>query len=107
MHTVDLLTVGRGEEVVASAIAYLEPLGFRVLGTTSDDEARAILHREQVRLLVIGGGVEADSRNALTAEATQRGTTVVQAQRAGRDLEQYLGEEIVPILEGAASHRVD
>lgn len=61
-------------------------------------EALDILDREQVRPLVLGGGVETESRNTLTAGADERGTTVVAAKRAGRGVEQYLAEEIVPLL---------
>ncbi|MBC7302958.1 MAG: hypothetical protein H5T78_18675 [Nocardia sp.] len=100
MYTVDLLAVGRGREVVDAAISYVGGLGFRVLGSTVDEEALSVLGRERVRLLVIGGGVEAESRTLLTAAATQRGTTVVQAERAGRGVEQYLAEEVVPVLSG-------
>ncbi|MEU5404891.1 hypothetical protein [Nocardia asteroides] len=98
MYTVDLLAVGRGQHVVDAAVNYVDHLGYRVLGTTTDDQARAILERETVRLLVLGGGVEPDSRTALTAWATAQGTTVIQAERRGRDIEQYLAEEVVPVL---------
>ncbi|MGW6425783.1 hypothetical protein ACWF82_24185 [Nocardia sp. NPDC055053] len=98
MHTVDLLVVGRGQSVVDTSTAYIDGLGFRALGTTLDEEALGILDREQVRLLVIGGGVEADSRKTLAARADERGTTIVAAERAGRGVEQYLAEEIVPVL---------
>ncbi|WP_194827096.1 hypothetical protein [Nocardia sp. XZ_19_231] len=104
MYTVDLLAVGRGREVVDAALGYVGGLGFRVLGSTTDDEALAILDHEQVHLLVIGGGVESKSRKTLTARATERGTTVIHAQRAGRDVELYLAEEVVPILTETASH---
>lgn len=101
MYTVDLLAVGRGREVVDAALAYVGGLGFRVLGSTSDEETLAALGRERVRLLVIGGGVEAESRKSLTAAAEEHGATVVQAERAGRGIEQYLAEEVVPLLGGA------
>ncbi|MGW6623741.1 hypothetical protein ACWF99_21160 [Nocardia sp. NPDC055002] len=98
MYTVDLLTVGRGREVVDTALGYVGGLGYRVLGSTTDEEALAILERERVRLLVIGGGVEAESRKELTAAAQEHGATVIQAERAGRGIEQYLAEEVVPAL---------
>ncbi|GGN98949.1 hypothetical protein [Nocardia rhizosphaerihabitans] len=100
MHTVDLLVVGRGQNVVDTAIAYIDGLGYRILGTTLDEEALDILDREQVRFLVIGGGVETESRKRLTAKADERGTTAVAAKRAGRDVEQYLADEVVPALRG-------
>lgn len=100
MHTVDLLVIGRGQSVVDTAIAYIDGLGYRVLGTTLDEEALDILDREQVRFLVIGGGVETESRKTLTAKADERGTTAVAAKRAGRDVEQYLADEVVPALRG-------
>ncbi|MFD4458647.1 hypothetical protein [Nocardia sp. NPDC058480] len=100
MYTVDLLAVGRGREVVDAALGYVGGLGFRVLGSTADEEALAVLGRERVRLLVIGGGVEAESRKVLTAAAEAHGATVVQAERAGRGIEQYLAEEVVPVLGG-------
>ena len=98
MYTVDLLAVGRGREVIDAALGYVGELGFRVLGSTTDEEALAILGRERVRLLVIGGGVEPDSRKILTAAAEEQGATVVQAERAGRGIERYLAEEVVPKL---------
>ncbi|MFE6920317.1 hypothetical protein ACFVAV_04640 [Nocardia sp. NPDC057663] len=100
MHTVDLLVVGRGQSVVDTSITYIGDLGYRALGTTLDEEALDILDREQVRLLVIGGGVETESRKTLAAKADERETTVVAAERAGRGVEQYLAEEIVPVLRG-------
>ncbi|MFI5499983.1 hypothetical protein ACIA5E_13040 [Nocardia asteroides] len=98
MYTVDLLVVGRGQHVVDAALTYLDSVGVRALGTTTDDQARVVLEREAVRLLVLGGGIEPDSRTALTAAATAQGTTVIQAERRGRDVEQYLAEEVVPVL---------
>ncbi|MFD6400893.1 hypothetical protein [Nocardia sp. NPDC060249] len=98
MYTLDLLTVGRGRDVVDAALGYVGGLGYRALGSTTDEEALAILAREQVRLLVIGGGVEAESRQVLTAAAEGHGATVIQAERAGRGIEQYLAEEVVPML---------
>ncbi|MEV0549551.1 hypothetical protein OG308_02255 [Nocardia salmonicida] len=98
MYTVDLLAVGRGREVVDAALGYMGELGFRALGSTTDDEALAIIGRERVRVLVIGGGVEPDSRKVLTAAAEEHGATVIQAERAGRGIEQYLAEEVVPKL---------
>ncbi|PKV78960.1 hypothetical protein [Nocardia fluminea] len=98
MYTVDLLAVGRGPEVVEAALGFVGGLGYRVLGSTTDEEALSILGREQVRLLVIGGGVETESRKVLTTAAREHGATVIRAERRGRGIEQYLAEEVVPAL---------
>ncbi|MEV6657184.1 hypothetical protein [Nocardia fluminea] len=98
MYTIDLLAVGRGPEVVEAALEYVGGRGYRVLGSTTDEEALSILRRERVRLLVIGGGVETESRKVLTAAAQEHGTTVIQAERGGRGIEQYLAEEVLPAL---------
>ncbi|MFD5175388.1 hypothetical protein ACFWM1_06210 [Nocardia sp. NPDC058379] len=104
MYTVDLLIVGRSRRVVDTATAYLTTVDIHALGATEDDEALAILDRERVRMFVMGGGVESESRKILTAKAEERGTAIIAAKRAGREVEQYLAEEVVPLFRGQA-HR--
>ncbi|MEU7142194.1 hypothetical protein ABZ942_22295 [Nocardia sp. NPDC046473] len=94
----DILVIGRGPSVVESGIAQLRAQGFSAHGAIADDDALAALDAEPVDYLLIGGGVESDSRDLLIKKAEQHGVSVIEANRKGRDLETYLQEEVFPVL---------
>ncbi|MFI6042368.1 hypothetical protein ACIA8C_12085 [Nocardia sp. NPDC051321] len=94
----DILVIGRGPSVVESGIAQLRAQGFSAHGVLADEDAVAVLDTDPVDFLLIGGGVESDSRALLIKKAEQHGVSVIEANRKGRDLETYLQEEVFPVL---------
>ncbi|MFI6171531.1 hypothetical protein ACIBCN_32470 [Nocardia sp. NPDC051052] len=94
----DILVIGRGPSVVESGIAQLRAQGFSAHGVLADEDAVAVLDTDPVDFLLIGGGVESDSRALLLEKAEQHGVSVIEANRKGRDLETYLQEEVFPVL---------
>ncbi|MEV6556521.1 hypothetical protein AB0M22_12450 [Nocardia sp. NPDC051756] len=94
----DILVIGRGRNVVDSAIPQIQAQGFTAHGVIADEDALAVLDREPVGILLIGGGVERVSRDLLIQKAEQHGVAVIEARRNGRDLDTYLQEEVFPAL---------
>jgi aryl-alcohol dehydrogenase-like predicted oxidoreductase len=57
--------VGRHPEILHGALALADEAGHDARGTTVDDEALAWVRQQQVVALLIGGGVELESRETL------------------------------------------
>ncbi|MFD0365445.1 hypothetical protein ACFQZZ_28750 [Nocardia sp. GCM10030253] len=93
-----VLAIGRGLEVVNTAVAILQSHGYVAVGTTADDDALAELDTGEITHLIIGGGVEPDSREQLKKQAQAHGVTVHEAERNGRGIESYLEEVVIPSL---------
>ncbi|MFE7796814.1 hypothetical protein [Nocardia sp. NPDC057440] len=100
MTGLDILIIGRSRRTVDTATEQLRSLGFTAHGVIADDEAVTLLDAREVTTLLIGGGVQRESRALLKQRAQQRGVTVLEARRAGREIDVYLREEVVPLLRG-------
>ncbi|MEV0295781.1 hypothetical protein [Nocardia sp. NPDC050710] len=94
----DVLIIGRSKGAVDTAATRLHALGFTARGVTTDHEALAALDTERFGTLLIGGGVERNSRIPLKASAARHGVTVLEARRNGRDIDTYLREVVLPVL---------
>ncbi|WP_051182661.1 hypothetical protein [Nocardia vinacea] len=94
-----VLAIGRGPEIVDTATKLLRANGFAAVGTIADAEALRVLDTGEVTDLIIGGGVEPDSRAALKQKAADQHVTVHEAERAGRGIEEYLIDVVIPTLE--------
>lgn len=70
--------IGRSTDLLARALATAQELGHSAIGTVSDAEALAWISANQVRALVIGGGVEASSRQVLSAACNAAGVKVLE-----------------------------
>jgi hypothetical protein len=93
-----VLTIGRDQAVVDTAADTLRANGFDVVGTVADAAALAVLDTGEITNLIIGGGVEPDSRAALKERAAEYAVTVLEAQRGGRGIEEYVNDVVIPAL---------
>lgn len=100
-----VLVVGREERVVAAVVPVIGRHGVEAVGTTVDAEALAALDGGDVRLLVIGGGIGARSRDSLERRARAHGVDVVDTPLRDRDVGEYVDREIVPRLRVAGGGR--
>ncbi|WP_433600054.1 hypothetical protein ACQPXH_31550 [Nocardia sp. CA-135953] len=94
-----VLAIGRDRAVVDTATELLQANGYIAVGTIADAEALRVLDTGEITDLIIGGGVEADSRAALQRKAADRHVAVHEAKRGGRGIEDYLNEMVIPTLE--------
>ncbi|WP_327095099.1 hypothetical protein OIE68_34325 [Nocardia vinacea] len=94
-----VLAIGRGPEIVDTATKLLRANGFAAVGTIADAEALRVLDTGEITDLIIGGGVEPDSRAALKQKAADQHVTVHEAKRGGRGIEEYLNDVVIPTLE--------
>jgi len=69
--------IGRHPALLDTALDTARASGHAPVGTTSDAEATAWIEAGRIEALVIGGGVEPESRAALTAACTTSGVQVV------------------------------
>lgn len=93
-----ILIIGRGANTVNGAVARIGEYGFAAEGVTTDDAAADGLDTARFGVLLIGGGVERESRARLKEHAARCGVTVLEGRRNGRDIDSYLREEVVPFL---------
>ncbi|MFX0574099.1 hypothetical protein [Nocardia nepalensis] len=94
-----VLAVGRGQAVVDTAIELLRANGFAAVGTIADAEALRVLDTGEITNLIIGGGVEPNSRAALQQKAAAQQVVVHEAERGGRSIDEYLNDVVIPMLE--------
>lgn len=75
-----ILTVGRSPDILARVKALLESAGYSHIGALTDERAVALMAEEAPDALVIGGGVEQTSREALRAafHAARPGRPVIE-----------------------------
>lgn len=94
-----VLAIGRGQEVVDAATKLLRANGFAAIGAVADTDALQALDTGEITNLIIGGGVEPDSRATLKLKAAAQHVTVHEARRGGRGIAEYLNEVVIPTLE--------
>ncbi|WP_433728681.1 hypothetical protein ACQP0C_39620 [Nocardia sp. CA-129566] len=94
-----VLAIGRRRAVVDTAIKLLRANGFATEGFIADADALRALDTGEITNLIIGGGVEPNSRAALKQKAAARQVVVHEAQRGGRSIEEYLNDVVIPTLE--------
>lgn len=78
-----ILVVGRHPEVMHRVLALIASAGHVAVGALTDDEAMASLKGEPPDALVLGGGVEPDSKQALAAAFSEA--------RPGRPVIEHFG----------------
>src|SRR5699024_5341686 len=94
-----VLAVGRGQGVVDTVVAAMRARGIDGLGVSTDADAAAHLQAGSITAVVIGGGVEADSRETLKRHAATAGVLVViEEPLAGRASDRYVRQVILPRL---------
>ncbi|TWP50516.1 hypothetical protein FKR81_20305 [Lentzea tibetensis] len=98
-----VLVVGREGAVVAAVVAATRARGAGAVGATTDEAACEAMSAGDVAVLVIGAGVERESRDLLRRAAESGGTTVVETPLRGGDVDEYVVREIMPRLRTGSS----
>ncbi|MEV6429037.1 hypothetical protein [Nocardia sp. NPDC051463] len=93
-----VLAIGRDQDIVNTAVAIFQSHGYTAAGTIAADEALDALDTDEITHLIIGGGVEPDSRERLKKRAAAHGVTVHEAVRNGRGIGGFLEEVVIPSL---------
>ena len=90
-----ILVVGRHDQVMRPVLAALKSDGYRPSGVLTDDDAIEMLKTRRFEAMLVGGGVEPDSRERLAALAADAGVAV-----GHNDGSQSLEELVVATLSG-------
>ena len=72
-----VLILARDQTLIDRMVAYLRGDGLDPAGTTNDDEALTRVWAGEIETLVIGGGVDEESRLRLVSEAERCGIAVL------------------------------
>ncbi|MEV0847444.1 hypothetical protein AB0J21_16510 [Streptomyces sp. NPDC049954] len=97
------LVLGRTPARVSQVLATLRADGFEAQGASTDEEARTLLAAERFGVLVIGGGVEPDSRTAIKEFAARHGVRRVIDGALTAPFDAYVRREFEPLIREAAS----
>ncbi|GGT04633.1 hypothetical protein [Streptomyces chromofuscus] len=97
------LVLGRTPARVTAVLETLRADGFDAEGTSTDEEARKLLETGQFGVLIIGGGVEPDSRAALKKLAAEHQVRRVIDGALTAPFDAYVRREFEPRIREAAS----
>ncbi|MQA15845.1 MAG: hypothetical protein GEV09_17320 [Pseudonocardiaceae bacterium] len=90
------LVLGREPTTVEALVSAARSHGLDVTGVSSDADAITHLDSGQITTFVIGGGVEQQSRTPLKQHANASGVAVSEEPLAGRDVDSYVRQVLVP-----------
>lgn len=93
-----VLVVARGKAEIARILPLINAGEVRALATTEADEAVANVEAGEVSTLVIGSGVEDQSRHRLQSAAELNCVCVIDEHARGEDSEAYVRDELLPAL---------
>lgn len=93
------LVLGRESATVQALVAAARSHGLDITGVSSDDEATTCLDSGRITTFVIGGGVEQHSRETLKQRAYASSAAVLEEPMAGRDVDTYVQQVLVPYLD--------
>ncbi|MEU2552177.1 hypothetical protein ABZ589_10805 [Streptomyces sp. NPDC013313] len=96
------LVLGRTPARVTEVLATLRADGFDAEGVSTDEEARELLESEEFGVLIIGGGVEQDSRAALKEFAGKHRVRRVIDGALTKPFDAYVRREFEPLIREAA-----
>ncbi|MFG2142149.1 hypothetical protein [Streptomyces sp. NPDC048650] len=99
------LVLGRTPARVTEVLATLRADGFDAEGVSTDEEARKLLEAEEFGVLIIGGGVEPDSRAAIEEFAAKRRVRRVINGALTEPFDTSVRREFEPLIREAASKR--
>lgn len=74
--THNILVIGRHQQMMDSVKALLTQHSYNVFTAIKNDEAFYIFDKENIDAIVIGGGVDAESRNLFHTTFSNKKTTV-------------------------------
>ncbi len=97
------LVVGREGAVVAAMVAATRARGIEAVGATTDQAAADALASGDIAVLVIGAGVERESRDVLRRAAELSGIAVVETPLRRGNVDEYVAREIVPRFRAGTS----
>ncbi|MFB7416513.1 hypothetical protein ACFC18_43475 [Streptomyces sp. NPDC056121] len=96
------LVLGRTSARVTEVLATLRADGFDAEGVSTDEEALKLLETEEFGVLIIGGGVEPESRAAIKAFAAERWVRRVIDGALTAPFDAYVRREFEPLIQEAA-----
>ncbi|POX56763.1 hypothetical protein C3489_02950 [Streptomyces sp. Ru71] len=97
------LVLGRTPARVTEVLATLRTDGFDAEGVSTDDEARTLLRTEEFGVLIIGGGVEPESRAAIKEFAARHRVRRVIDGALTAPFDAYVRREFEPLIREAAA----
>ncbi|MFG2359740.1 hypothetical protein [Streptomyces sp. NPDC048521] len=97
------LVLGRTPARVTAVLATLRADGFDAEGVTTDEEARKLLETEKFGVLIVGGGVQPDSRAAIKEFAVKHRVRRVIDGALTAPFDAYVKREFEPLIREAAS----
>ncbi|MCX5138614.1 MULTISPECIES: hypothetical protein [unclassified Streptomyces] len=92
------LVLGRTPARVTDVLATLRADGFDAEGMSTDEEARKLLAAGEFGVLIIGGGVEPDSRAALKEFAAEHRVRRVIDGALSAPFDAYVRREFEPLI---------
>jgi len=97
------LVLGRTPARVTEVVATLRADGFDAEGVTTDEEARKQLEAEEFGVLIIGGGVESESRAAIKEFGLEHRVRRVIDGALTEPFDAYVRREFEPLIRETAS----
>lgn len=97
------LVLGRTPARVRDVLATLRGDGFDAEGVSTDEEARKLLETGEFGVLIIGGGVDPDSRAAIKEFATGHRVRRVIDGALTEPFDAYVRREFEPLIREVAS----
>lgn len=99
------LVLGREPATVKALVSAASSRGLDITGVSSDADAIAHLDSDKITMFVIGGGVEQQSREPLKQYANANGVAVIEESLAGRDVDSYVQQVLVPQVGSAPTEK--
>ncbi|WP_236054544.1 MULTISPECIES: hypothetical protein [Streptomyces] len=87
---------------MTEVLATLRADGFDAEGVSTDEEAGKLLETEEFGVLIVGGGVEPDSRAAIKELAVKRGVRRVIDGALTAPFDAYVRREFEPLIRETA-----
>ncbi|MET9358398.1 hypothetical protein ABZY14_36590 [Streptomyces sp. NPDC006617] len=95
----NVLVLGRERHLVDASTDIIEAGGFNAVGVTRDEEALSLLDSGRFIAVLVGSGVEWDSRPPVREHAAAHGTVVLEARRIPmRTVQDHVRDVLVPRL---------
>ncbi|WP_020115970.1 hypothetical protein [Streptomyces canus] len=99
----NVLVLGRERHLVDASTDIIEAGGFSVVGVTRDEEALSLLDTGRFIAVLVGSGVEWESRPPVREHAAPHGTVVLEARRVPmQTVQEHVQHVIVPKLQQIA-----
>ncbi|MFZ4135658.1 hypothetical protein [Streptomyces koyangensis] len=97
------LVLGRTPARVRDVVATLRADGFNAEGVSADEEARKLLAAGEFGVLIIGGGVEPESRASLKEFAAEHRVRQVIDAALTEPFDAYVRREFEPVIREIAA----